>query len=114
MAMSPLYQVYVNLIGLTVASPTGHPDVDALIASTLGVSSLPYTSNDTDAQTLLPAGWSWSTMADGTIIAVRGSDSHATGGVILDNYDSPVPLPTPLTRCLAAISAQLVEGNLIS
>jgi hypothetical protein len=94
---------------LTFASPDGDSVVDDQIAAILGVSSLSYTSNDTDAQMLLPAGWSRSTIADGTIIVVRGSDNTTADGVVLDNDNNSMTIPTPLTRCLAAIKAQLIE-----
>jgi hypothetical protein len=70
-----LSNLYSSLKWKLVKRPDGSTLADDYIASTLGVASLPYASNDTDAQTLLPAGWSWGgTYPSGMYYAVRGSD----------------------------------------
>ena len=114
MTMSPLFLLYTNLQVSTLDAPNGDPGDDALIASTLGVASLTYTSNDANAQTLLPAGWSWTTDANGGIAASRNSDNFFVGGYLTDAYDAPRPVPTPLRRCLVAVGAQLAQNGLIS
>jgi len=115
MTAGPILILYSHLVGMTVDSPSGSPAVDAEIASVLSVPSLPYTSNDTDAQTLLPSGWSWSTSAAETIICVRNSDSLATGDMInADGSSTVISLPDPLERCLAAVAAYMLEGNIIA
>jgi hypothetical protein len=72
---TPLGQLGMYLFFVATRNPNGDVEADARIASTLGVPPLLYTSNDTDAQTLLPAGWSWSTDSDGVIVCVE----HRTG-----------------------------------
>jgi len=93
-----------RLFFISVHSPSGDTDVDALIASTLDVPSHPYTSNDTYAQTLLPPGWAWSTAADGAIGCVRYADQLIFGQEMLRDRDSKV-VSDQLVRCIVAIEA---------
>ncbi len=73
---TPLGQLGMYHFFVATRNPNGDEEADARIASTLGVPPLPYTSNDTDAQTLLPPGWSWSRRT----VTVRSSVSeHRTG-----------------------------------
>ena len=114
-SVSELPDVAYRLIGhlrrhlffISVHSPSGDTDVDALIASTLGVPPLSYTSNDADAQTLLPPGSAWSTAADGAIVCVRSSDGMIVGyGTIADSDGNVISVPSPLARCYSAVEAR--------
>jgi hypothetical protein len=109
MTMSSLYLLWMN-IGAT--DNAGDPDVDALIASTLGAASLPYTSNDTDAQTLLPAGWSWGLDDQENIIAVRASDgTTCVGWPASDGQQNPVTISDAMMHCWVAVNVHLVETD---
>lgn len=116
MTMTALYKLFLNV--MIVTPDEGDSDIDAQIASVLGVSSLPYTSNDTNAQTLLPSGWSWSLDAQENIVAVRASDQvtfkytpvvHGT-----DDSVTPLSVPDPITHCVVALQARLLATNDIS
>lgn len=87
--------------------PDGDPAIDTLIASTLGVDELPYTSNETDAQSLLSAGWSW---IDATH-CIRDSDALTLSSAMgrsdpASHASQPFSAPAALTRCYAALSAR--------
>src|SRR5205814_1384433 len=105
--------LYMHLITVFSTSPSGDTAADAAIASVLGVPPLPYTSNDTDARTLLPAGWSWSRTANGTVSCVRTADSLSTGDCT-DGDGNVLPLPNALAHCLAAVEAYYIEDTAIS
>jgi hypothetical protein len=113
MPADPILVLYMHLMSIFFTSPSGDATADAEIASVLGVPSLPYTSNNTDAQTLLPAGWSWSRTANGTICCVRTADSQSTGDHT-DGDGNVVPLPNSLAHCLAAVEAYFIEDTTIS
>jgi hypothetical protein len=92
----------VDLLLMVVRRPLGSAQADGHIASTLSVAALPYTSNDADAQTLLPAGWSWGgTYPSGMHYAVRASDGQRT-------LEHP-GYPSPLSRCIAAVNARVLD-----
>ena len=93
---------------------TADAEIDAQISDALEVSSLPYTSDDGDAQTLLPAGWSWSTDVDGFIRGTRNSDGTYFKVELLDSGGGVIQLPTPLIRCLISVKAQLTEDGGVS
>ena len=113
MSTDPILVLYRDLIGLIATSPSGDAAVDTEIASVLGVPSLSYTSDGSDAQTLLPSGWSWSMTASGTISCVRDSDSQSTGDCT-DGDGNVLLLPNPLAHCLAAVEAYLIEDGAVS
>src|SRR5216684_2715795 len=97
--LDALSALYFSLAARSFKNPNGDTLADGYIASTLGVASLPYTSNDTNAQTLLPAGWSWSTTDAGNACCVRNSDGVKTDDMTAD--EDIVLLPNPMARCLA-------------
>jgi hypothetical protein len=116
----PLFKLYRTVAGLcsrTVAGMcsdhggglVGDADVDALIAATLGVEPHPYTSDDAHAQTLLPDGWTWTSVNE----CVRGSDSRPKSFPIIRNVrgSDGTSLPDPLMRCLVAINACQVDHS---
>jgi hypothetical protein len=84
--------------------PDGSPVVDANLASVLGLSSLPYTSNDNDAQLLLPTGWTWT----GVSSCVRTADSATLNRNIYCTLDGPQPSDA-LRRCITAIQARISD-----
>jgi hypothetical protein len=90
---------------LALTSPNGDAAVDTLIANTLAVAALPYTSNDVNAQTLLPSGWSWisATRCSRNVDSVTLSSAtlRSDGGIAL----------APLTRCLGALKARVIEAG---
>jgi diguanylate cyclase (GGDEF)-like protein len=103
---SPLGRLFFRLITLTISYPNGDTTADAAIASTLNVAPLPYTSDDTYAQTLIPSGWSWGTSDAGTPCCVRDADGQTTIGDFTDaGNGNVVSHPSPITRCIAAVSA---------
>lgn len=105
---APFTYLFMRVV---VADHAGDPDADALIASTLGVSSLSYTSNDADAQTLLPAGWSWSLDDQENIVAVRASDGLTYGLRGWDTDQNPTFSSDVRTHCIIAVRAQLKESG---
>lgn len=113
MPADPIHVLYMHLMSIFFTSPSGDTAADAEIASVLGVPSLPYTSNNTAAQTLLPAGWNWSTTANGTISCVRTANSQSTGNCT-DGDGNVLSLPNTLAHCLAAVEAYFIEDSTIS
>lgn len=110
---SLLEDLFMYLIATGVGFPNGHDSADAKIASVLSVSSLPYTSNDADAQALIPTGWSWGTSDIGTPMCVRDSDGFKSLGDS-DRSRGAEVFPGPwysstMTRCISAIGARLQE-----
>lgn len=114
MTVTPTFLLHMRLFTAALFSPNGDTDVDAQIASTLNVAALPYTSNDTNAQSLKPAGWSWDLDDQENIIAVRASDNATAYGIVLDSDNNLMKLPDPLVHCLAAVRAILIETNDVS
>jgi hypothetical protein len=102
---SPIGRLFMHLFVTTAHSPSGDPAADAAIAETLNVAPLPYTSNDIDAQTLIPPGWSWGTSPAGTPMCIRDADGFATVGGVSDAQGNAISIPSPLARCLAAVGA---------
>ena len=111
MTTTPLYRLFITIGGTDDA---GDPDTDALIASTLGVPSLPYTSNDTDAKTLLPSGWHWGLDDQENIFAVRDSDGSSISLPAWDDEQNPVALPDAIAHCITAVQARLIDSDFMS
>jgi hypothetical protein len=84
---------------------SGSAAVDANIASTLGLSALNYTSNDSNAQLLLPAGWTWT----GVSSCVRTVDSASLNRNIFMSGPGAVTIPDALKRCITAMEARLAD-----
>ena len=109
--LDDLSNLYLTMMWRACKNPNGDTVADGYIAVVLGVASLPYTSNDTDAQTLLPAGWSWGTTATGTACCVRNSDGKKLGGLVDGDTGNSIPIPDPMARCLAAVKVLLMEAE---
>lgn len=99
-----LRQLHNNLLRTCGKSSGGSAALDAKLASTLGLSVLNYTSNDTDAQTLLPAGWSWT----GVSSCVRMSDLASLNRSVFATLGAPQPSDA-LKRCITAMEARIVD-----
>lgn len=111
-------RVLVTKVGILVITfPNGNAEADADIATTLGVASLPYTSNDANAQTLIPAGWTWSSAPrdSGMHYCIRDSDGKTTGDIYRCDPDTGLaglftpPVSLALGRCIAAITARWID-----
>jgi diguanylate cyclase (GGDEF)-like protein len=102
--MSPIGQLRWRLYFVTLFDPNPDTEADAEIASVLNVPLLPYTSDATAARTLIPAGWRWSTGADGSIVCVRLCDGLTAGFGVMRDREANVT-PAALAYCLAAVEA---------
>jgi hypothetical protein len=114
MARSPTSNLYADLVCLAAFYPEGNDYADTAntqIADVLEVDAHPYVSDDSQAQTLIPAGWSWSTDQTGRICAVRNSDGATAFTGVADGDGNAVFVPLALMRCIAAVRAVLMEGN---
>ena len=111
----PLEVLLRNLYFAMVHYPDGHPNLDGKIASTLSVASLSYTSNDADAQMLLPTGWSWSSspLSSGMYYCIRNSDGQWTGDVgradPTTGEEVLFTVSAAMGRCVAAVAARILD-----